>query len=237
MASSRPGSGVRGGSSVTEHKTPPQADEEAARLVEEALEKAERLRKARQFQEGIDLLIDALQHKVHMDKVYYRLGNLFFDAGDLARAEYAYQRAIETNPGHVNAHHNLAVVYRKTGRIHDSVRMRKRATRLEAGGWWSRALLGSGPPQFAKPARNGMGGASITPEEVFAPRLQSPPAGAAAPDLPEAFGTQEDADPMRDDPEGFRRFGRRVALAGLLVFLGIAILFLGLVYLIGYWLF
>src|SRR5690606_26437724 len=146
-------------------------NQEARAAVEDALEQAERLRKARRYQQGIDLLIDALQYNVQVDKVYYRLGNLFFDAGDLARAEYAYQRAIETNPEHVNAHHNLAVVYRKTGRIHDSVRMRKRATRLEAGGWWSRALLGSGPPQFAKPARNGMGGASITPEEVFAPRL------------------------------------------------------------------
>ena len=96
-------------------------------------------------------MLDALQYKVLVDMVYYRLGNLYFDSGDLARAEYAYMRAIETNPQHVNAHHNLSVVYKKTGRIHDSVRMRKRAARLEAGGLIGRKLAQATPPVFAKP--------------------------------------------------------------------------------------
>lgn len=202
------------------------------------MEQAERLRKARRYQQGIDLLIDALQYNVQVDKVYYRLGNLFFDAGDLARAEYAYQRAIETNPQHVNAHHNLAVVYKKTGRIYDSVRMRKRATRLEVGGRFGRALLGSGPPPFAKPPRGEGTGAPVSLEQAFVLDRGEP--GRDEPDSPvqePAAELEEVSDPLRDDPEGFRRFGRRVALAGLLVFFGVAILFLGAVYVLGYWIF
>ncbi|MFS8572235.1 MAG: tetratricopeptide repeat protein [Clostridia bacterium] len=150
-------------------------------------------------------LIDALKYKVDADQIYYRLGNLYFDAGDLGRAEYAYRRAIEFNPRHVNAHHNLAVVYKKTGRVEESVRMQKKAVRIQVGGW-----LGW-PARERGAAGGGRDGADDPTHHYFDPRLH--------------------------DPEGFRRFGKRVALIGFLVFIGVGVAYLALVYLIGFWLF
>jgi len=100
--------------------------------VERALEEAERLRRAGRYREGIELLIEALQYGLEKAKIYFRLGNLYFDAGDLERAEYSYKRAIEHDPKHVNAHHNLSVVYRRQGRIGEYVKMHKRALKLAA---------------------------------------------------------------------------------------------------------
>ncbi|MFQ6090958.1 MAG: tetratricopeptide repeat protein [Candidatus Bipolaricaulia bacterium] len=100
--------------------------------VERALEEAERLRREGRYREGIELLIDALQCGLEKAKIYFRLGNLYFDAGDLERAEYSYKRAIEHAPEHVNAHHNLSVVYRRQGRVGEYVKLRKRALRLAA---------------------------------------------------------------------------------------------------------
>lgn len=252
---------------MTEKETPATAAEDAEAWVKEALEKAEIARRKRQYQEGIELMLDALQCKVLVDMVYYRLGNLYFDSGDLARAEYAYMRAIETNPQHVNAHHNLSVVYKKTGRIHDSVRMRKRAARLEAGGLIGRKLAQATPPVFAKPVAGtppgGMGEAVSVQDHVHP--ATAPPvdlggsrggsrssdgvndngsaggAGGVGRDGDDALELEAPYDesfhPLRDDPEGFRRFGTRVALAGLLVFGVVAVIFLGLIYIIGFWLF
>lgn len=98
--------------------------------VEEALEEAERLRRAGRYREGIELLVEVLQYGIEKAKIYFRLGNLYFDAGDLKRAEYAYRRAIEHDPEHVNAYHNLSVVYRRQGRIGEYVKLHKRALRL-----------------------------------------------------------------------------------------------------------
>lgn len=236
---------------MSDNEMPAVPIEGAEERVKEALEKAELARRNRQYKAGIDLLLDALQYKVQVDMVFYRLGNLYFDSGDLARAEYAYRRAIETNPHHVNAHHNLSVVYKRTGRIHDSVRMRKRAARLEAGGLIGRALVGSTPPVFAKPVEGALPGGpggglgDAVQDEV----ISAQPAPEHGHSQPNGTGTGGDSDepsfqepydgwdPVRDDPEGFRRFGTRVALAGLLVFVGVALLFLAAVYLIGFWVF
>lgn len=109
-----------------EQPTPAQARRE----VERALEEAERLRRERRYQEGIDLLVEALKFGLEKAKIYFRLGNLYFDAGDLERAEYAYKRAIEHDPEHVSAHHNLSVVYRRQGRIGEYIKLRKRALKL-----------------------------------------------------------------------------------------------------------
>lgn len=100
--------------------------------VKKAIEKAKEYRKGERFQEGIDLLVNVLKYRVKEDQVYYRLGNIYYDAGDLDRAEYAYRRAIEKNKMHVNAHHNLSVVYKKQGKIAEFVKMKKKTTRLTA---------------------------------------------------------------------------------------------------------
>jgi len=75
--------------------------------------------------------VEALKYKTQKAQIYFRLGNIYYDAGDLSRAEYAYKRAIEEDPRHALAHHNLGVVYRKQGKIGLSVKMLKKARRLE----------------------------------------------------------------------------------------------------------
>jgi tetratricopeptide (TPR) repeat protein len=98
--------------------------------VEKAIEKAKIHRKQKRFQKGIDLLGEALRYQVKEDEIYYRLGNIYYDTGDLDQAEYAYQCAIEKNKEHANAHHNLSVVYKRKGRIWEFVKMKRKATKL-----------------------------------------------------------------------------------------------------------
>lgn len=104
---------------------------ERERICEEALRWAEELRRQKRYKEGIELLVEALKYKTQKAQIYFRLGNIYYDAGDLSRAEYAYKRAIEEDPRHALAHHNLGVVYRKQGKIGLSVKMLKKARRLE----------------------------------------------------------------------------------------------------------
>jgi len=106
------------------------AEPEKLKKVAEALAQSERLRQEKHYQEGIDLLIEALKYGTNKAQIYFRLGNIYYDAGDLAHAEYAYRKAIDHDPQHINAHHNLAVVYKKQGRIAESIKMRKRANSL-----------------------------------------------------------------------------------------------------------
>ena len=104
---------------------------ERRRICDRALAQAEEFRRAGRHQEGIALLVDVLRYGVNKAQVYFRLGNLYFDSGDLSRAEYAYKRAIEEDPKHASAHHNLGVVYRRQGKISQSVKMLKKARKLE----------------------------------------------------------------------------------------------------------
>ncbi len=99
--------------------------------MQKALAQAEALRQAGRHEEGINLLLDVLRYGEAKAQVLFRLGNLYFDRGDLARAEHAYRRATEEDPRHSSAHHNLGVVYRRQGKISQSVRMLKRARWLD----------------------------------------------------------------------------------------------------------
>lgn len=103
---------------------------ERAQKVKEALEQAEKLRREKRYDEGIDLLIEALKYGIEKAQIYFRLGNLYFDTRKLEHAEYAYRRAINFDPKHINAHYNLGVVYKKQGRISESVKVRKLASAL-----------------------------------------------------------------------------------------------------------
>lgn len=100
-------------------------------IVQGALAQAEELRRAGRHEEGISLLLDALRYGVHRAQILFRLGNLYFERGDLARAEHAYRRATEEAPYYASAHHNLGVVYRRQGKISQSVRLLKKARWLE----------------------------------------------------------------------------------------------------------
>ncbi len=106
------------------------AEPERRARVEAALKLSEELRQAKEYDKGIDILIEALQYGVEKAKIYFRLGNIYFDAGKLDHAEYAYRRAIDLDPTHVNAHHNLSVVLRKQGKLSESLRLRRQAERL-----------------------------------------------------------------------------------------------------------
>lgn len=98
--------------------------------VEEALTLSEELRKTQEYDKGIDILVEALQYGVEKARIYFRLGNIYFDAGKLDHAAYAYRRAIDCDPYHINAHHNLSVVLRKQGKLSEAIRMRRHAERL-----------------------------------------------------------------------------------------------------------
>ncbi len=108
----------------------PEAGEDRRTAVERALARAEELRKEKRYEEGIALLTDALRYGAEQAQIYYRLGNLSHDAGKYEQAEYAYRQAMTHDPLHVNAHFNLGVVYRKLGRMEESIKMRKKANAL-----------------------------------------------------------------------------------------------------------
>ncbi|MCX7794934.1 MAG: tetratricopeptide repeat protein [bacterium] len=99
--------------------------------VESAIIRAEELRKKKKYKEAIDLLVDVLEAGLLKPRIYYRLGNIYYDMGDLDRAEYAYKRTIEFSPEHINAHYNLSVVYKRKGMIEESVKYLRKAYLLE----------------------------------------------------------------------------------------------------------
>lgn len=104
--------------------------------------RADDLRREKRFQEAISLLVDALQYGINKSALYYRLGNVYFDGADLSRAEYAYNRALEVDPKHVNAMHNLAVVYKRQKKISLYVKTYKKSQRM--------ALRYPKNPEFSK---------------------------------------------------------------------------------------
>lgn len=95
--------------------------------VEGALRRAEELRQGKRYEEGIALLSNVLKHGIEQAQIYFRLGNIYYDAKKYEHAEYAYRRAIDHDPLHINAHYNLGVVYRKQGRVDESLKMRRKA--------------------------------------------------------------------------------------------------------------
>ena len=59
------------------------------------------------------------------------LGNLSLEAGDLAGAIAAYERAIACDADYAVAYLNLGVAYKRSGRVADGVRALRQAHRLE----------------------------------------------------------------------------------------------------------
>jgi len=104
--------------------------EEQEAFVREAIEAADGLRREKRHKEAISLLVEALQYGIDKANLYYRLGNVYIDGSDLGRAEYAYNRALEIDPKHVNAMHNLAVVYKRQKKISQYVKTYKKSQRM-----------------------------------------------------------------------------------------------------------
>jgi len=113
----------------TERREPETFEEQDA-FVTDALERAEKHRQKKEYKDGISLLVEALKYGIRKDAIYYRLGNLYIDGGDLARAEYAYKRALEVNEHHANAMHNLAIVYKRQKKMSLYVKTYKKSQRL-----------------------------------------------------------------------------------------------------------
>lgn len=99
-------------------------------LVTDAFQRAEQLRRERRLTEARDILIDALKYNLDSAQIYFRLGNIYYDQKDLDRAEYAYRRAIDHDPHHVNAHHNLSVACRRQGKVAESIKLYKLANKI-----------------------------------------------------------------------------------------------------------
>lgn len=99
--------------------------------IEEVLSSAKALRRRQRYDEAVAILLDALQCGVQVDRIFFHLGNIFFDKGDLFRAEYSYRRAVEENPKHINALHNLAVVCKRQGKVAESVKLQRKVLLLE----------------------------------------------------------------------------------------------------------
>lgn len=59
------------------------------------------------------------------------LGNVCTEREQYEEAIAWYERALHADPDYANAHHNLAVAFRRVGRLAESVRHLKKAQRLE----------------------------------------------------------------------------------------------------------
>lgn len=105
--------------------------EEQEAFVQDALGRAETLRKKKEYKEGISLLVEALRYGIDKATIYYRLGNIYIDGDDFNRAEYAYKRALEIDPHHSNAMHNLSIVYKRQKKTALYVKTYKKSQRME----------------------------------------------------------------------------------------------------------
>lgn len=76
----------------------------------------------------------AFERAVSRDPNHYRaitnLGNLALEANNLDEAILKYEHALKLNENFANAHHNLAVAYRKKGMVSKSVSELKKAQRV-----------------------------------------------------------------------------------------------------------
>ncbi|HDL86592.1 MAG TPA: tetratricopeptide repeat protein [Candidatus Acetothermia bacterium] len=105
--------------------------EQQHEFVTQALVQSEKHRKKKEYKQGISLLVEALRYGIDKEKIYYRLGNIYIDGDDFSRAEYAYKRALDVDPHHVNALHNLAIVYKQQKKISLYVKTYKKSQRME----------------------------------------------------------------------------------------------------------
>ncbi|HZV79782.1 MAG TPA: tetratricopeptide repeat protein [Candidatus Binatus sp.] len=64
------------------------------------------------------------------------LGNLALEAGRLDEARERYETAIAADADYALAHHNYAVLLKREGRVGESVRELRLASRLENGSFW-----------------------------------------------------------------------------------------------------
>ena len=81
-------------------------------------------------------------------RLYFHLGNSNFDAGKLADAANAYEKAIELDPQMLGAHVNLGSVYDEMGRLDDAITAYRAALEIEPNE--DRTLCNMGNVYFKK---------------------------------------------------------------------------------------
>jgi len=80
-------------------------------------ESALRLLEQRDIEGGIALLVKVTEAAPSLTAAHIDLGIAYGQAGDMARAEASFERALELNPRHPVAYNELGILYRKTGRF------------------------------------------------------------------------------------------------------------------------
>lgn len=85
--------------------------------VQDTLDRADALRREKQFDEAAALLLETIGTAPEQDRavLYNRLGNVHVAARDLDASESAYKQSLTFNPAHGDAMNNLAVVYKRQG--------------------------------------------------------------------------------------------------------------------------
>lgn len=72
----------------------------------------------------------ALERDARCVPALVNVANMELEEGRLEESRVKYERAIELDPDYALAHHNLGVVYRRLGRLVDSVRALRKADML-----------------------------------------------------------------------------------------------------------
>lgn len=121
--------------------------------VQAAIAAAEDSRRAGRYDEGIHILKEVLRQTPRDATAHFRLGNIYIDQGNLALAEEAYLRAIELSTSYASALNNLAIVYKRQGRMRDFVKTYRKANRAVM----HTAMPGSPTANAARTSRRTLG--------------------------------------------------------------------------------
>ena len=90
-------------------------------IVEVSYADAERVFESGDYREAADLFSAYTERKPDNAWGHYMLGLSAYRSGDLARAERAFDRALEIDPAHVKSHVNSARVLLDLGRTHEAI--------------------------------------------------------------------------------------------------------------------
>ena len=89
-----------------------------------------RIRQGRRDEARADFLA-ALEASPRYAPALANVGNLCFEAGEVAEAIARYEAAVDADPDYAIAYFNLGAAYKRAGRIADAVRALRHGRRLE----------------------------------------------------------------------------------------------------------